>query len=707
MLLRTLSRKLPRRGRTPWRLWVRHTTTLVAWGCALGVIALSVFIINARRNLPDPSSLATRQVKESTKIYDRTGTALLYEVYNEERRTVVSYDKISDNVKQATVAVEDANFYYHHGFDIKGFLRSLLNNIKLGYGQGGGGSTITQQLAGNALVGRQKTLTRKVQELILALEVEQRYTKEEILGMYLNQIPYGANAYGIEAAAETYFSIHASDLDLAQSALLAALPQSPSHYLAHTDELLVRKNFILDRMLELGMIDQGQHDAAKTEPLTITPKTTTLAAPHFAIMARQYAIEKYGQDMVESGGLKIITTLDADLQQQAQDLVSKYAAINKQKYKANNAALVAIDPKDGGVRALVGSANYTDVANQGNFNVILSPNRQPGSAFKPFAYAVAFQKGYPDSTMLWDVKTEFNPLCPADASAKKDPTGQDCYHPQDYSGTYGGPVTMRQSLARSLNVPSVETLYLAGVPDTIDLATNMGITTLGDRSRFGLSLVLGGAEVRPIDLASAYGVFANDGIRIPWGFIDRIETADGTVLEQRQVTPTRVVGAQTSRLITDVLSDNNARSAVFGVNNSLVIPGIPVAAKTGTTQENRDAWVVGYNPSLVTGVWVGNNDNTSMSAAGAGISAAGPLWNAFMTAALKRNPVEYFTAPDPVVTNKIMLNGSITSPQNPTPHSILYYVDRNDPEGAQPSAPETDAQFSNWEFAVNRYVSGI
>lgn len=691
----------PRFGRFSVRTWLRHALTLTAWCIVLAVIAVSLFVLDARRTLPDPESIVTRQVKESTKIYDRTGERVLYDIYGEERRTVIGIARISPWIQKATVAVEDSRFYEHRGFDARGFIRSLLQNVQEGYGAGGG-STLTQQLVGNALVGRQKTIKRKVQELLLALEVERRYTKERILEMYLNQVPYGSNAYGVESAAQTFFGVPAADLSLAQAAALAALPQRPSYlspYGTHTDELGARKNYILQRMLELDMVSKDEYAAAASESLEFKPLKTGIAAPHFVLMAREYVIAKYGKDITESGGFRIITTLDADLQSKAEELVAKYAAINKEKYKATNAALVAIDPTNGEVKALVGSADYFDTDNEGNYNVATAL-RQPGSAFKPFAYAAAFAKGFPDTTVLWDVPTEFNPGCPADTSGRKDGSGTPCYHPQNYNGTYSGSVTMRQSLARSLNIPSVKTLYLAGVDSVIDLATRMGITTLQDRSRFGLSLVLGGAEVRLIDLVSAYGVFAADGIRVPWGLIQRIELSDGTVLEERKEVSERVLDAQTSRLVTDVLSDNGARSTVFGANSPLYIPGKDVAAKTGTTQENRDAWVVGYSPSLTVGVWAGNNRNQSMTAAGAGISASGPLWNAFMRAALASSPAETFPDPDPVLSTKPMLNGIPFAYGDPTPHSILFYVDTMNPGGDIPQNPYNDPQFANWEAAV-------
>lgn len=692
-----------RRGRISWHSWLSHAGTLLMWGVTIGVIGVSLFLLYAKSTIPDPESIISRQVKESTKIYDRTGKIVLYDIFDEERRTVVTWDEIGLPIRNATLAVEDTNFYQHHGFDIRGIARSLLRNIEQGFGSGGG-STLTQQLVGNALVGRDKNITRKVQELILAIEVERRFTKDQIFAMYLNQVPYGSNAYGIESASQTYFGVHASELSIAQAALLASLVQRPSYlspYGSHVDELLARKDYVLGRMRDLGFIAPEEYASASATTIEFKPKSNNLAAPHFVSMAREYITAKYGKDIVSSGGFKIITTLDADLQKNAEELVAKYAAINKEKYKATNAALTALNPKTGEVLALVGSADYFDVENEGNYNVITA-RRQPGSAFKPFAYAAAFAQGYSDNTVLWDVKTEFNPLCPPEATITRDSTGAACYHPKNYNGLYSGAVTMRQSLARSLNVTSVKTLYLAGIDTVIDLAIRMGITTLGDRSRFGLSLVLGGAEVRPIDLVSAYGVFANEGVRIPWGFIQRIELNDGTILEERQITPERVLDTQTTRLISDVLSDNNARASVFGFSNSLYIPGRDVAAKTGTTQENRDAWVVGYTPSLVTGVWVGNNRNQSMTAAGGGISAAGPLWNAFMNSALRNTPAEAFTRPNPVLTDKPMLNGSYVSSEYPGFHSILYFVSRSNPQGAVPAQPESDPQFENWEWAVQR-----
>ncbi|MEK7125000.1 MAG: transglycosylase domain-containing protein [Patescibacteria group bacterium] len=681
-----------------------HAWTLLAlWVVAGGGALLFAWIIYLRTTLPDPEAIATRQVKESTKIYDSTGETLLYDIYDEERRTVIGWDQIPQAVKDATVAIEDANFYGHKGFDIRGIVRAFFKILSSGT-VSQGGSTITQQLIKKALLSDEKTPSRKIRELMLAIEVERHFTKEEILLMYLNQIPYGSNAYGIESASRTFFGKPAKELALAESALLAALPQAPSYlspYGSHTEELTGRKDFILQRMRELNFISDEQYGAALDDKLEFTSGRTGLSAPHFVIMVKDYLERKYGSDAVSSGGFKIVTSLDAKLQTKAEELVKKYAEINTVRYKASNAALVAVDPRSGGVIALVGSHDYFDIEHEGNFNVATAL-RQPGSAFKPFAYAAAFIKGYPDATTLFDVRTEFNPLCSANALQQKDRLGDKCYHPQNYDGLYRGPVSMRQGLAQSLNIPSVKTLYLAGVPDTIALAQKMGITSLNEPARYGLSLVLGGAEVRLVDLVSAYGVFANDGVRNPWFLIQRIERADGTVLEETESSPSRVLDSQIARLVTSVLSDNDARAGVFGYNSPLFFPNHSIAAKTGTTQENRDAWVVGYSPSVAVGVWTGNNDNASMTRAGAGISASGPLWREFI--ALANASGGMFDEPSPVSSDKTMLNGQFRDAAGQI-HSILWYVDRRNPLGPLPANPSRDFQFENWESAARTWVS--
>jgi 1A family penicillin-binding protein len=678
------------------------------WLIVLGSVFGFSYFIYLERTLPDPSTITSRRVSQSTKIFDSTGQTVLYDIHGQEKRTIVAWEDIAKDIKNAVLASEDSSFYSHGGLDLKGILRAFWRDVT-GLSLSQGGSTITQQLVKNALLGQQKTISRKLREVILAVEIEKHYSKDELFSMYLNQIPFGSSIYGVESASLNFFGKKASEVSLSEAAILAATIKAPSYYSPygnHVDALIGRRDFILNRMLTLNLISEKEARLALAEKPVFKKSIESISAPHFVLMVKDYLVQKYGEDMVENGGLKITTTLDSDLQKIAEEAVTKYSKINKEKYKASNSALVAIDPKTGGVLALVGSSDYFDVANQGNFNVVTSPNRQPGSSFKPFAYATAFAKGFTDYTVLFDVKTEFNPNCDSSATQIKDRYGLDCYHPQNYDGLYRGPVTMRQALSQSLNVPSVKTLYLANVEETISLARDMGITTLnGD---YGLSLVLGGAEVMPIDLVSAYGVFANQGIKNNWNIIKKVEDKEGKALEEQKIDSRRVLDENIANLINDVLSDNTARSPVFGHSSSLYIPGKDVAAKTGTTQENRDAWVVGYAPNLAAGVWSGNNDNKSMTQAGAGISASGPLWHEFMAKALVKFPDERFSTPEPRISTKIMLNGSYIYSNNTSPypeiHNILYYVDKNNPLGDFPTSPGKDPQFNNWEEAVRRFV---
>jgi len=691
------------RRRLFWPSW-KSIGLFFAWILVLGSIMFFSAFIYLERTLPDPESIAARRITESTKIYDRTGEVLLYDIHGEEKRTVIPWDQIPVSVKNATLASEDSGFYSHGGFDVRGIARAFFKDIaELNLAQGG--STITQQLIKNALLGKEKTPTRKLKELVLSIEVERRFSKDEIFWMYLNEIPYGSNAYGVQAAAKTFFGKDAKDLTLNESAILTALIKAPSRYSPYggrVPELMARKDAILDRMLDLEFISEEEHRDAKAETVAFKKSTESITAPHFVIMVKNYLEEQYGADAVENGGFTVITTLDVGLQKDAEETVSKYAAINKQRYQASNASLVSINPKTGDVWALVGSSDYFDTANQGNFNVAVDgPGRQPGSAFKPFAYALAFEKGYPDSTILWDLKTEFNPYCSPDSSQSRDRYGLQCYHPQNYDGRVRGPVTLRQALAQSLNIPSVKTLYLAGISDTIALAQRMGISTLTDPDRYGLSLVLGGAEVHPIDLASAYGVFANDGVYNPWRIVLAVKDGNGNVMEQAEDESKRVLSTDVSRLIASVLSDNAARAGTFGFNSPLYIPGWEVAAKTGTTQDNRDAWVAGFTPSITTVVWTGNNNNSPMTRQGAGISASGPLWSEFMRKALAKVPNESFARPGPMSASKVMLDGTL----GPQPHEILYYVDRSDPLGPYPANPGEDPLFNHWEWSVMAAVS--
>lgn len=700
--------------RRPLRTLVR--AILVLWGA--GVLLVAALFLYVAKDLPTPETLSRVQFTESTKIYDRSGTALLYEVHGEQKRTVIPADQIPQSLKDATVAIEDANFYQHRGLDFRGIVRAAFANLR-GRRITQGGSTITQQFVKNSLLTTKRTFGRKVQEAVLAIELEWFYRKDDILAFYLNQIPYGASAYGVEAASQTYFGKPARELSVAQAATLAALPRAPSYYSPYgnqPEELLKRKGLVLDRMFEQGYLTESQRDNAKAEKLSFQPRRERIAAPHFVFWVRSHLEERYGPDVMERAGLRVITTLDTKLQEIAERVVREGAERNEKLYKAGNAALAAIDPKTGQVLAMVGSRDYFDREHDGNVNVALRL-RQPGSAFKPFAYATAFKKGFTPETVLFDVPTNFstNPAEP--------------YAPGNYDDRVRGPVTMRQALAQSLNIPSVKVLYLAGVNDTIDTAETMGVTTLQDRSRFGLALVLGGGEVKLLELAGAYGAFGQEGTLRPTGGILRVENALGETLEEWRDEPKRVLEPPIARLITDILSDNQSRAPVFGERSPLFFPDRPIAAKTGTTERYRDAWIVGYTPSLVAGVWTGNNDGRPMTKGGAGVAAAGPIWHAFMAEALKDTPVESFVKPDPVPATKSVLrgepyvetvvaidriSGKLATDRTPlefreerryrSVRTLLAVVNPQDPNGPPPADPTQDPQYQNWEDALQRWL---
>ena len=694
------------------------------------LLTIGVFAYYAK-DLPNPQSVLNRPLAESTKIYDRTGKVLLYEVYQGKKRSIVSSAEISPYIKEAIVSIEDKDFYHHHGVDFRGMLRSAWVALKTGGHQLQGASTITQQFIRNSLLTPSRTISRKIKEIILALELERKYSKDQILTFYLNQISFGSNAYGIEAASETFFGKPAKEIDLAEAAILAALPKAPtrlSPYGNHPDLLRQRQEIILNKMYQQGYISKREEQEALQEKIVYQPQAQGIKAPHFVMYIKEILEQKYGKDMVEKGGLKVVTTLDWKLQEKAEEIVKKQAEKNEKAYNAKNAALVAIDPQTGEILSMVGSRDYFDIKNDGNVNVILS-KRQPGSAFKPFAYAAAFEKGYTPNTLLFDVKTEFNPYCVYSAVQDKDRFGLKCYHPRDYDGKERGPVTMRQALAQSLNIPSVKTLYLAGVNSTIDLAQKMGITTLQNRKRFGLALVLGGAEVKPLDITSAFGVFATEGLRASPHGILKVEDRNGNILEDDEKKQSvRVLDKNICRMINSVLSDNAARAPMFGASSPLFLgKDIPAAAKTGTTQDYRDGWTIGYTPDLVTGVWTGNNDNTPMYRM-AGVATAGPIWHDFMLYALKSRPILQFTPPQIPELDKPVLNGQVGGEivkidkvsgkraTNLTPpeliekklykqaHCILYYLDKDNPLGSSPDNPAQDPQFKNWEEAVQSWA---
>lgn len=684
---------------------------------AAGGALLFAFLI---RGLPNPFTISERKVAESTKIYDRTGKVLLYEVHGEEKRTVVPFDRISQDLKDATIVAEDFSFYEHGGIDFRSFLRAVFVDVMRGE-KAQGGSTITQQLVKNAFLTPEKTITRKIKEAVLSYKIEKSYTKEEIFSFYLNQIPYGSNAYGAEAAAQTFFGKSSSFLSLNEAALLATLPKAPSYYSPygqHKEELVARKNNVLERMQKVGFITKQDLEQAKNEPLVFQKQRANIKAPHFVLYVKNYLEEKYGVNYVENAGLKVYTTLDYDLQKAAEEIVASGAAENEKKYHAQNAALVATDPKTGQLLAMVGSRDYFDIDRDGNYNVTTSKNRQPGSSFKPLAYAAFFQKGFTPDTVLFDVKTEFS----------VDPTQS--YVPLNYDERFRGPVSAKSALAQSLNVPSVQVLYLAGINTTVALAHEMGITTLNDLSAIGLSLVLGGGEVMPLDMAYAYGVLANDGVRQEKTFLLKVEDARGKIVEQWAPRSKEVLPKNIARTITAILSDNELRAPIFGERSPLFFEHAQVAAKTGTTQKYRDAWVAGYIPSVAAVVWVGNNDGSPMDKGGAGIAAAGPLFHSFMEKAIQVKGAAPFPSPNPMQSSKPLLNGNyisetivridkdsqklVTSRTPPNKieeksfkeiHSVLHYINKNDPLGDAPQNPGDDSQYYNWEAALRDWIT--
>lgn len=699
---------------------------------ALFFLGSGIFIVwVSTLEMPNLDSFETRTVSQSTKIYDRTGKILLYDIHQGVKRDSVPSSAISKNVKNAVVAIEDAGFYQHGGIQPTAILRAFIVNL-LSFQLSQGGSTITQQVVKNSLLTSERTITRKIKEWVLAIKLDKMMDKDSILTLYLNESPFGGNIYGVEEASQTFFGKPASDLTIAEGAYLASLLKAPtffSPYGKNRDQLEQRKNLVLEKMLENKFISQDEFNQAKAETVTFLPQEPTgIKAPHFVAFVTNLLEKKYGTDALQGGGFKVITTLDYGLQQKAEEIVKKFALENKVKFNAENAAMVAIDPTTGDILAMVGSRDYFDNTIDGNFNVTTAL-RQPGSAFKPIVYATAFNKGYQPETALFDLPTEFSSDCNPDGTPKHPDSV--CYKPSNFDDKFKGPVTMRQALAESRNIPSIETLYLAGIKDSIQTAQNLGITSLTNPDNYGLPLVLGGAEVSPLELTSAYGVFADNGIRNPYQSILEVRDHDGNLLEKEELNPTQVLPEQSAEKISSILSDDNARSGTYGTHSVLYFEGRDVAAKTGTTNDYRDTWIVGYTPHLVVGAWAGNNDNRPMEKKVAGLVVA-PMWSAFMTEALKQLPVESFKKPAfedlsglaPVMrgiwqggqtyfVDKLsgQLATQFTPPELreekaiPDVHSILYWIDKDNPTGGRPANPNDDPQFSHWEYAVRKWVA--
>lgn len=668
------------------------------------------------RDLPDPEKLIDRHVAQSTKIYDRTGEHLLYEISTDQKRTIIRMEDLPPFVPQAVIALEDKTFYEHSGFNFRRLVKAVL--YKMVGRSGPGASTLTSQLVKNAILSPEKTIGRKLREMILVFQIERKFSKDEILQLYLNEIPYGGTAYGIEAASNLYFGISAKDLNLAQAALLAAIIQRPSYFKptgTNVDKLLQRKDVTLRLMAEQGYITEEEREAAAAIQLTFKERREDITAPHFVFYVREQLEEKYGVHLVNQGGLIVKTTLDLDKQNAADEIIKSRVEANKQ-FNASNAALVSLDVKTGEILAMVGSIDYFNDDVDGQVNVVTRP-RQPGSSFKPIVYTLAWQRGYTPSTVLFDVEADF-------------PGSGQVYHPKNYDLKEHGPVSLRKALQGSLNVPAVKLLYLLGVSNVLDFATDLGYTTLGDRSRFGLSLVLGGGEVTLLDHTAAYATFAAEGnYHEPLAILE-VKTTDGHVLDTFTPKERRVLDSNIANITSNVLSDNAARAYAFGLNNGLTLPDRQAAAKTGTTNDYRDAWTMGYTPQYATGVWVGNNDFSEMKRGG-GSSLAAPIWQAYMRKAHEGVPAQSFTAAKIPVPDKAVLSGisfgvtqvtvdkasgKLATDLTPSSfreerlyvdaHDILHYVDKRNPTGPAPANPEAnDPQYKVWEATVQAWIA--
>ncbi|MFH0863730.1 MAG: PBP1A family penicillin-binding protein [Candidatus Gottesmanbacteria bacterium] len=649
-------------------------STLLLLG-TIGIIFFVVFLFAwYSKDLPRPDRVH-RVEGMSTVITDKNGE-VLYDIYNEQNRIPVTFSDMPLYLRQATIAIEDKDFYKHQGFSLRGTLRSIVNIFIFRKLQGG--STLTQQLVKNVLLTQERTLPRKIKEFILAVQIERKYSKDEILQMYLNETPYGGTAWGVETAAARYFNKHAKDLSLIESIVLAGLPQSPTQYSPFgqdTKAYVWRSEQVARRMREDEYITKSQEEQVKKDlpNMAFSQNEASFRAPHFVMYVKDQLISQFGEKMVEQGGLKVTTTLDWKIQEQTEKIIKE--EIDKLKnLKVSNGSAVVINPQTGEILSMVGSKDYNATGSSGlKFNVATQGLRQPGSAIKPIIYATAFKKGYTPATLIMDVDTHF-----PGGEGKPD------YIPKNYDDKYRGPIQVRYALANSINVVAVKMLAMVGIKDALTTAYDLGLSTLKPNDdtfrRVGLSLTLGGGEVKLLDITSAFGSFATGGIRHEPLSILKVQDNDGkTLLENKPTSGTRVLSNEISFLISSILSDNEARKEVFGSNSLLVIPNKTVSVKTGTTDDKRDNWTIGYTPSYVTGVWVGNNDNSPMNPSlASGITGAAPIWNRIMRSLLNNKSDEPLSAPKGVVTSQIdSYSGGL--PKEGQPTRSEYFISGTEP----------------------------
>lgn len=600
------------------------------------LFAFSFYILH---DLPSPKELTTRQIDVSTKIYDRNGI-LLYTIYKDKNRTPVKLSQIPENIRLATLAAEDAEFYTHNGFSIKGIIRAITKNLSERKIEGG--STITQQLVKNALLSSEKTYIRKLRELILSVGVEMNYSKDEILEMYLNEVSYGGTVYGIGEASIHYFGKNVDKLTLAEAALIAGLPQSPTRYSPfgnNPDLTFSRQREVLHLMKVNKFITEAEEQEAIAKRITFAANKQNILAPHFVMYVREKLIEEYGEEVVMKGGLTVTTTLDLNIQTLAEK-IAKEEIVKLKNLKVTNASVIILNPKNGEILAMVGSVDYFDTKSDGNVNVTTRA-RQPGSSIKVVNYAQALSEGLTLASIVDDSPVSFKVA------------GQKPYSPKNYDGTYKGKITVRQALAQSRNIPAVKILASFGVSKMIDLGQKMGIGSWNDRSRFGLSLTLGGGETKLIDMAQVYSVIANSGVKNSIKDITEVKNYEGKALfninrfiEESE----KVIDPRIAYLLIDVLKDGMARTPTFGVNSMLVVPNHPeIAVKTGTSNDLKDNLTIGFNQDYVVAVWVGNNDSSPMSRIASGITGAAPIWNKIMRALVNNEPAKEWDIPEGLV----------------------------------------------------------
>lgn len=658
-----------------WPKLLRLFTLFIFAGILTLFLLTSLLFAYYAKELPRPDMIIRRE-GFSTKIFARKGE-LLYDVFSEQQRTPVELKDVPQHLREATIAIEDKNFYKHQGFDPKGWLRAIFNIVFRFRLQGG--STLTQQLVKNVLLTPKRTLSRKIKEFILAVQIEKKYTKDEILQMYLNEAPYGGTAWGVGTAAEIYFNKKVNELNLAESAILAGLPQSPSYYSPfgpNPNAYLKRTLDVLRRMREDGYITVEEEKKAQEElkKIKIKPSGAKFKAPHFVMYIKQFLEEQYGEKIVEQGGLRVYTTLDLELQEKAEEIVRK--EIEKvEKHKVTNGAALVLDPNNGEILAMVGSKNFFAKDYDGQVNVCLSL-RQPGSSIKPITYVTALKKGFTAATMIVDTETRF----------VGGPRGD--YIPKNYDRKEYGPVQLRYALGNSLNISSVKLLALVGVKDMLETAYSMGLTTLEPTqeniNRLGLSVTLGGGEVRLIDLAAAYSAFANGGFKIEPQPILKIEDHKGKIIyEAKKLKSKKVLDEGEAFIISHILQDNQARLLTFGANSLLNITSRQVAVKTGTTDDLRDNWAIGWTPDKLVAVWVGNNDNSPMDRVVSGITGASPIWRQIMLEAVKKDPLKEFKKPDKVIEKEVDIISGWPSHDN-WPKRTEFFIKGTEPNGPDP-----------------------